>query len=168
MIILNLSIKFGWIYLPTILPIMTLLNLDHIKQASSRIQKFVNDTPVLTSSLLNKWLGHDIYFKAEGFQKIGAFKARGACNTITWLTENGNTPQHIVANSSGNHAQAVAWAAALHGISSTIFMPSFSSQVKIQATKAYGAEVVLTDTRVQTNQLVKEAAQKEEIGRAHV
>ncbi len=65
-----------------------LLNLKDLTTVKLRIEKYVNDTPILTSSLLNKWLGHDIYFKAEGFQKIGAFKARGACNTIAWLSEN--------------------------------------------------------------------------------
>ena len=137
------------------------LDIKDIKRAKARIAKFVHKTPVLTSSLLNQWLGHDIYFKAEGFQKIGAFKARGGCNTVAWLVENGQNPNHIVANSSGNHAQAVAYAAHRFGIPATIFMPSYSSQVKIQATRSYGAEVVLSETRDITDEKVKEAAKME-------
>ncbi|WP_242134249.1 serine/threonine dehydratase [Aestuariivivens marinum] len=134
------------------------LELKDIINAKSRILGLVNETPILTSSLLNAWLGHSIYFKAEGFQKIGAFKARGACNTIAWLIENNYNPKHIVANSSGNHAQAVAWAAKHFGVPATIYMPDYSSKVKIQATKVYGAQVVLCQTRQEADDLVKRAS----------
>lgn len=137
------------------------MKIDDIQQvinAKNRIEDYINRTPVLTSSLLNAWLGHEIYFKAECFQKIGAFKARGAANTIGWLIETGQKPDRIVANSSGNHAQAVAWAAEKFGIPSTIYMPDFSSQIKIQATKSYGAEVVLCKSRNEADERVKEAA----------
>ncbi|WP_222984762.1 serine/threonine dehydratase [Flagellimonas meishanensis] len=134
------------------------LNLHDIVKARNRIEGHVRETPILTSSLLNQWLGHEIFFKAENFQKIGAFKARGACNTVAWLKENGKVPSRIVANSSGNHAQAVAYAAHSFGIPVTIFMPEYSSKVKIQATKSYGAEVVLSSTRDITDQKVQEAA----------
>ncbi|MCL6265178.1 serine/threonine dehydratase [Flagellimonas myxillae] len=137
------------------------LEIKQVEKARTRIAKFVHNTPVLTSSILNQWLGHEIYFKAENFQKIGAFKVRGACNTLAWLKERGQSPNHIVANSSGNHAQAVAFAAKRFGLSATIFMPEYSSQVKIQATKSYGAEVVLSKTRDITDEKVREAAQKE-------
>jgi threonine dehydratase len=137
------------------------LGLKDIEQAKSRIDAYINKTPILTSSLLNEWLGHEIYFKAENFQKIGAFKARGGVNTLAWLLENGYRPKHIVANSSGNHAQAVAYAAKQFGIPATIFMAAYSSKVKVQATKAYGANVVLSETRDITDARVEEAAQKE-------
>ncbi|GAA4268967.1 serine/threonine dehydratase [Hyunsoonleella aestuarii] len=131
------------------------LTLKDIVDAKRRINKFINDTPILSSSLLNNWLGHEIFFKAENLQKIGAFKARGALNTISWLTENNHKPNHIVANSSGNHAQAVAWASKMFDIPATIYMPDYSSKVKIQATKAYGAQVVLCKTRQEADKQVK-------------
>ena len=134
------------------------LELKDIINATSRIAGLVNETPILTSSLLNTWLGHTIYFKAEGFQKIGAFKARGACNTIAWLIENNHNPKHIIANSSGNHAQAVAWTAKRFCIPATIYMPDYSSKVKIQATKAYGAQVVLCKTRQEVDDLVMQVS----------
>ncbi|MDT0540386.1 serine/threonine dehydratase [Croceitalea sp. P059] len=137
------------------------LTLKDIQAAKKRITPYIIETPILTSSLLNEWLGHEIYFKAENFQKIGAFKARGGVNTLAWLLENGRKPNHIVANSSGNHAQAVAYAARQFNIPATIFMAAYSSKVKVQATKDYGAEVVLSETRDITDARVAEAAKQE-------
>ncbi|AKA34200.1 serine/threonine dehydratase [Flagellimonas lutaonensis] len=137
------------------------LILEDIQAAKRRIDPYIKQTPILYSSLLNKWLGHDIYFKCENFQKIGAFKVRGGVNTVSWLIENNNRPKHIVANSSGNHAQAVAYAAKQFNIPATIYMPNYSSKVKVQATKGYGAEVVLSETRDITDVKVQEAATKE-------
>lgn len=138
-----------------------MLTLQDIQAAKKRIDPYINETPILSSSLLNGWLGHDIYFKCENFQKIGAFKARGGLNTVAWLIETGQKPERIVANSSGNHAQAVAYAGQQFGIPTTIFMPEYSSAVKIQATKSYGAQVVLSKTRNITDELVREAANEE-------
>ena len=140
---------------------MNYLTIEDILKANHRIAHLVNKTPILTSSLLNRWLGHELFFKAENFQKIGAYKARGACNTIAWLLENKIIPKHIVANSSGNHAQAVAYAASQFGIPSTIFMPAYSSKIKAQASAAYGANVVLCETRAITDEKVKHAAEQE-------
>lgn len=140
---------------------MKTLELQDILDAKKRISPFVTSTPIYSSSILNNWLGHSIYFKAEGQQKIGAFKARGACNTIAWLVENDKKPKHIVANSSGNHAQAVAWAAKMFGIPATIYMPEYASTIKIQATIFYGAKVVLCKTRDIADAQVAEAAEKE-------
>ena len=137
------------------------LTLKDIKQAKSRIDSYINTTPILTSSLLNNWLGHEIYFKAENFQKIGAFKARGGVNTLSWLIEKGFKPKNIVANSSGNHAQAVAYAAKQFNIPTTIYMAAYSSKVKVQATKAYGAKVILSETRDITDALVEETSKKD-------
>ena len=107
---------------------------------------------MLSSSLLNEWLGHEIFFKMENFQKIGAFKARGAINTLLALKEEGKLPKKVVAYSSGNHAQGVAWASKILGVSATIVMPSFTSKIKQQATKAYGAELIITETRQQAEE----------------
>lgn len=137
-----------------------MLTLQDIKDAKRRIEPYINKTPILSSSLLNNWLGHDIYFKCENFQKIGAFKVRGGVNTVSWLLENGECPGHLVANSSGNHAQAVAFAAQQFNIPATIFMPEYSSKVKVQATRGYGAKVVLSETRDVTDEKVREAAQE--------
>jgi len=137
-----------------------MLGIEDIKKAKERIGNYVVDTPILSSSLLNKWLGHEVYFKAECLQKIGAFKARGACNTISWLIERNVRPKRIVANSSGNHAQAVAWAASQFGIPTTIYMPSYSSEIKIQATKSYGAQVRLCENRDVVDIEVKRASEE--------
>jgi len=141
---------------------MNYLTLRDIQLAHERIHGIVHKTPVIQSHLLNAWLGHEIFFKVEAFQKIGAFKSRGACNTIAWLIENNNKPKHIVANSSGNHAQAVAWAAGRYNIPSTIFMPANASKIKIQATRSMGAEVDLSETRDISDQRVSFAAQEKD------
>lgn len=135
-----------------------MLNIEDIKRAKKRIDNHINETPVLSSSLLNNWLGHEIFFKAECLQKVGAFKARGACNTISWLIENNLRPERIISNSSGNHAQAVAWAARQFNIPATIFMPAYSSKVKIQATESYGAQVELCENRNIADERVKQAS----------
>ncbi|MCZ6703832.1 MAG: serine/threonine dehydratase [Ignavibacteria bacterium] len=126
---------------------MITINIEDIQKAKQRIEPYINKTPIIYSNKLNKWLGHEIYFKAECFQKVGAFKSRGACNTISWLVENKMKPDHIVSNSSGNHAQAVAWAASKFGISSSIYMPENVSKVKAQATSSYGAEIIFCKNR---------------------
>jgi len=138
----------------------SLPDIDDVKQAAARIENLVHKTPIVSSTLLNQWLGHRIFFKAECLQKIGAFKARGALNTLMWLQETGNNPQHIVANSSGNHAQAVAWAAQQRKIQATIFMPADVSAVKAQATAAYGAEVILCTDRATADRRTEETAAK--------
>jgi threonine dehydratase len=141
----------------------TLIPFSEIELARKRIAPFINKTPILSSTLLNNWIGHEIFFKVEGFQRTGAFKLRGASNVLSWLKNNGKLPSRVIANSSGNHAQAVALAAALHKVSATIYMPSFASTIKIQATRAYGAEVVLCDTRTEVDNKVVEESKKEGI-----
>ncbi|MDB2606699.1 serine/threonine dehydratase [Zobellia sp.] len=134
--------------------------IEDIQHARRRIDNFVHRTPILTSSLLNNWLGHEIYFKAECLQKIGAFKARGACNTLAWLIENDEKPHHVIANSSGNHSQAVAWAARQFNIPATIYMPVYSSKIKIQATQSYGAKVELCENRDIADERVLKASKE--------
>jgi threonine dehydratase len=141
---------------------MSLLTLDDIKAASTRLAGHIHTTPVRSSEWLNRNLGHQFYFKAENLQKIGAFKARGGYNTLAWLKERQQLPERVVAYSSGNHAQSVAWAAAQFGIKATILMPQQTSAIKIQATKAYGAQVVICQDRAsaeaQAEQLANEGA----------
>lgn len=138
---------------------LSYMNPDVVMTAYNRIKKYVHKTPLLQSDLLNKLLQADIYFKCENMQKVGAFKVRGALNTLLHLQEKNQLPQEVVAYSSGNHAQAVAWAAQQLGIKATIFMPSFCSALKIAATKSYGAQVVFTQERQEAEQLALEKSQ---------
>ena len=138
-----------------------MITFNDVQQAHKRIKKYINETPVLSSTLLNRWLGHDIYFKAECLQKIGAFKARGGCNAVQVIKAQYPNLKRVVANSSGNHAQSVAWAATQFGVPATIYMPSYASAVKIQATRDYGAEVVLLDTRQEVDAAVAAASQEQ-------
>jgi len=137
-----------------------MLDISAIAQARERIGKFINDTPMVSSSLLNHWLGHEIFFKLECMQKVGAFKVRGACNAVSRLVEDNQNPKHIVANSSGNHSQAVAWASQQFNLPATIYMPHYSSAIKIQATASYGAEINLCETRNEADEKVKQAAEE--------
>lgn len=120
---------------------------EKVQEAHQRIAPYINETPVLSSSKLNDYLGHEIFFKVESFQKVGAFKARGALNALLSLKEQGQLPKEVVTFSSGNHAQAVAWASRELGIKATICVPKFISTIKLQATKSYGANVVICESR---------------------
>ncbi len=131
-----------------------------VQAASVRIKGKVLRTPLLESSLLNRWLGQRILFKVECLQTTGAFKLRGAMNFLSKLAEQGALPEKIVANSSGNHAQAVAFAASQFGIPACIYSTENISAVKAAATKSYGAELKLFPTRPQADAAVAEAAKE--------
>lgn len=140
---------------------MGTVNYVQIAEARNRIDESIHLTPVVSSALLNQWLGHEIFFKAECLQKVGAFKARGALNAVSaYLEVHGCGPTRVIANSSGNHAQAVAWACREKGIPCTIFMPQDTSLVKVQGTRSYGAEVVQLPTRVEVDAAVQAAAEQ--------
>jgi len=134
------------------------ITLKNIEEAKNRIDPHIINTPIFYSETLNSFLGHKIYFKTECLQKIGAFKVRGGLNTVAWLIENMNKPAHIVANSSGNHAQAVALASKIFNIPATIYMPENVSKVKAQATLAYGAHIDYSENRIIADKKVKEAS----------
>jgi threonine dehydratase len=137
------------------------VTFEDVHQASLRLIGKVTRTPLFESRRLNQWLGQRILFKAECLQTTGAFKLRGATNFIASLQEQGNVPRHIVANSSGNHAQAVAYAASQAGIPVTIFSTENISEVKAAATEDCGAELRLYATRPEADEAVKQAAQQE-------
>lgn len=118
-----------------------------ILAAQARIEGYIHHTPLFQSETLNQILGHRIVFKAENLQKTGAFKLRGAMNTLLSLRERGKLAATVCAFSSGNHAQAVAYAARTLGVKAKIFIPKQASAVKIAATRACGAEVVVTKNR---------------------
>ncbi|WP_088330657.1 serine/threonine dehydratase [Lacimicrobium sp. SS2-24] len=139
---------------------MSLPTFDDVHAASERIQPFVHRTPIVNSSLLDAWLGHQVFFKLECLQRTGAFKLRGATNVLAWLKEQDQLPERIVANSSGNHAQAIAYAAALFDIPATIFSTQNVSRVKAAATEYYGAQLKLFTTRPEADEAVKMAAEE--------
>lgn len=115
-----------------------------IRTAARRLEGLVHRTPVLTSRLFNEAAGAQCFFKCENLQRGGAFKIRGAVNFLASLSP-GQLRNGVVAFSSGNHAQAVAIAAAEFGTTATIVMPEDAPPVKLAATKAYGASIVLYD-----------------------
>ena len=115
--------------------------LDDIKAASERLAPYVKRTPILRAEKLEDDLGCEVYFKPECLQKTGSFKIRGATNKILTLTQE-EKDRGIIASSSGNHAQGVAYAAGLLGIKATIVLPTNAPQVKVDNTRALGAEVV--------------------------
>lgn len=124
-----------------------------IEQAHERIKPYIHHTPVMTNKSINEMTGIDFYFKCENFQKIGAFKIRGGMNATLTLDEN-QLKNGIATHSSGNHAQALAYAAKMLGIKAYIVMPKSSPQVKVNAVRGYGAEVIICEA----NQAAREAA----------
>ena len=131
---------------------------QQIIDANNRLKGFANKTPVLSSSTLNKQLGAEVFFKCENFQKIGAFKFRGAFNCISQLSEQ-DKKRGVIAYSSGNHAQAVALVGKMLGIKTTIVMPNNAPQIKLAATKGYGADVVIYDTKSELRETVTQNIQ---------
>lgn len=138
-----------------------MVSFSDVTQARNRIASKIRQTPIFESSLLNHWLGSRILFKAECLQRTGAFKVRGALNVLEKLAQNDSLPKQIVANSSGNHAQAVAYAASLYGVPAKIYSTQNVSTVKAAATQFYGAELVLFDTRLEADEAVRTAAQND-------
>jgi threonine dehydratase len=138
-----------------------MVSIADIEAAQTRISSIVKETPIFESRLLNHWLGHQIYFKAECLQRTGAFKLRGATNIIAKLHEQGELPQRVVANSSGNHAQAVAFACAQFGIPVSIYCADTISPIKAAATEFYGAEINRFATREEADLAVVEASHEE-------
>ncbi len=127
---------------------MTLaISFDDVKSAAQQIAGVANRTPIITSRTFNQQAGCEVYFKCENMQRIGAFKFRGAYNALSRLSA-ARKSKGVVTHSSGNHAQGVALAARLLGISATIVMPTDAPASKLAATRGYGAEVVLYDRRV--------------------
>jgi len=120
------------------------VTLSDVRAAHERIRPYIHRTPVLASRRIDEQVGARAFFKCEIFQKVGAFKARGAFSRLTLLSAEERT-RGVVAFSSGNHAQAVALAARELGLRATIVMPMDAPASKIAATRGYGARVVLYD-----------------------
>lgn len=124
-----------------------------VAAAVKRIQGVAHRTPILTSRALNERFGMNLFFKAENLQRAGAFKFRGAYNSIAKLTED-ERAKGVVAFSSGNHAQSVALAGQILGASVTIVMPEDAPAAKIAGTRGYGAEVILFDRFTQDREVI--------------
>src|SRR5689334_13285995 len=128
----------------TVHAVPRLPTFEDVRKAAERIAGVAHRTPVLTSRTADAATGATLFFKAENLQRAGAFKFRGAYNAIAALAPDARK-RGVIAFSSGNHAQAIAYAAVLQGVSSTIVMPSDAPAMKVAATKGYGAEVVFYD-----------------------
>jgi threo-3-hydroxy-L-aspartate ammonia-lyase len=123
---------------------MELPTYSDVLDAAERIRGVAYKTPVMTSRTANMMTGAELYFKCENFQRMGAFKFRGAYNSIAQFTE-AQRKHGVITYSSGNHAQAIALSAKLLGVKATIVMPSDAPAAKVAATQGYGGEVILYD-----------------------
>ena len=125
--------------------------LSDIQSAHLRISPFIHRTPVLTSRQLNLIYGCELFFKCENFQKVGAFKFRGATNAVLSLSED-QRKKGVVTHSSGNHAAALALAAGMNGIKAYIVMPENAPSVKKDAVAGYGAEITFCKPTLQARE----------------
>jgi threonine dehydratase len=120
------------------------ITFQEIEQAHQRIGPYIHRTPVLTNSTINQMVGAELYFKCENFQKIGAFKIRGGMNASLTLSAD-KLKNGLATHSSGNHAQAIAYAAKILGTKAYIVMPNSSPAVKVNAVRDYGAEITFCE-----------------------
>jgi len=120
------------------------VTFSDVQSAAARLAGQAHRTPVVTSRTFDAVAGCRVFFKCENFQRAGAFKFRGAYNALAQLTPE-QKQRGVVAFSSGNHAQGLALAARLQGVPATVVMPSDAPQIKMEATRGYGAEVVVYD-----------------------
>ena len=131
---------------------------EHILDAEKRLKNYANVTPVMSSRTLNQWIGAEIYFKCENLQRIGAFKFRGAFNSISRLSE-AEKNRGVITYSSGNHAQAVALVGRMLGVQTTIVMPNNAPETKREATRDYGATIVEYDPENTSREVVAQDLQ---------
>lgn len=131
------------------------MDITDIRLAQERIRPYIKRTPLRRSDTLSRRIDTNVFVKYEVFQKTGAFKARGAFNKLLSLTEDERS-QGVVAVSGGNHAQAVAYAAAVLGAASAIVMPESTSRNYVEATEGYGAKVDLQPTIAAAFEKIKE------------
>ena len=136
-----------------------MIELSDVREAYERIKGNIVKTPVMTSTTIDGLTGCQVFFKCENFQRVGAFKFRGAFNTVSQLTKE-ERERGVITHSSGNHAQALALASKMLGVRATIVMPHNSPKVKVAATKGYDAEIVFcentTESRVSVANMLME------------
>jgi threonine dehydratase/serine racemase len=118
-----------------------LVSIADVMAAADRIRPYIRNTPVVTSSTVNAISGAAVFFKCENLQKVGAFKARGAVNAVLSLTDDG-AGKGVVTHSSGNHGQALAYAASIRDVPCTVVMPDDAPAPKVEAVEGYGATIV--------------------------
>ncbi|MBL8062763.1 MAG: pyridoxal-phosphate dependent enzyme [Anaerolineales bacterium] len=131
------------------------VTLSDIKEAAQRIKPYAHRTPVLTNESLNQQVGARVFMKCENFQKVGAFKFRGASNAVWSLTDE-EAARGVVTHSSGNHAQALALAAKMRGIPAYIVMPSNAPQVKKNAVAGYGGQITFCEPTLEARESTME------------
>ena len=120
---------------------MNIPTFADVLAAEERIAPYIHNTPVLTSSYLNQLCGAELFFKCENLQKVGAFKARGACNAVFGL-DDATAAKGVATHSSGNHAGALSYAAARRGIGATVVMPRTAPETKKAAVRSYGGQIL--------------------------
>ncbi|MFH3741281.1 threo-3-hydroxy-L-aspartate ammonia-lyase [Acinetobacter baumannii] len=139
---------------------LTLPNYEDVAAAAERIKDFINKTPVLTSRTVNNEFEAEVFFKCENFQRVGAFKFRGAMNALLQFNET-QKKAGVVVFSSGNHAQAIALSSKILGIPATIIMPKDAPAAKMAATREYGGNIVEFDRYTEDREKIgKEIAEK--------
>lgn len=124
---------------------------DNIISAHIKIKPFIHQTPIFTSSSINSIVGNQLFFKCENFQKVGAFKYRGATNAVLSL-EKDQLKRGVATHSSGNHAAALAHAARTQNVPAYIVMPESSPQIKKQAVKGYGGEITFCEPTLEARE----------------
>ncbi|MCZ2126468.1 MAG: pyridoxal-phosphate dependent enzyme [Anaerolineales bacterium] len=127
------------------------LSLADVRQAATRIQPYVHRTPILTNSSFNQKVGAEVFLKCENFQKVGAFKFRGASNAV-WSLSDEEAARGVATHSSGNHAQALALAAHMRGVAAYIVMPNNAPQVKKNAVAAYGGQITFCEPTLEARE----------------
>lgn len=125
--------------------------LSDIRTAHKRIEPYIKLTPVLTCASLNSMAGANLFFKCENFQRVGAFKFRGACNAVFSLSDE-EASRGVATHSSGNHAAALALAAGKRGIIAQIVMPSNAPKVKVDAVKGYGGIITFCEPTLESRE----------------
>src|SRR6185503_10934257 len=131
------------------------VTFDDVAAAHERLKGVAHRTPVLRSATVDAMTGAQVFFKPENLQRMGAFKIRGAYNALSQLSEDARK-RGVVAFSSGNHAQAVALSGRLLGVPATIVMPADAPREKLEATRGYGAEIVLYQENQNREELAKQ------------
>ena len=125
--------------------------LNDIRQAAERIRPYAHRTPVLTNASLNQQVGAQVFLKCENFQKVGAFKFRGACNAVYSLSDE-EAVRGVCTHSSGNHAAALALAARMRGIPAYIVMPNNAPSVKKNAVKGYDGLITFCEPTLEARE----------------
>lgn len=135
-------------------------DLASVEEAALRIGQFAHRTPVMSCRTISRLAGCELHFKCENFQRVGAFKFRGACNAVMKLSDN-EAAKGVLTHSSGNHAQALALAARMRGIPAYIVMPTTASTIKRKAVEDYGGRVIECAPRLDARESTAESVREE-------